>query len=143
MLLMSVDKRVSSTGVCLLPASNARWHPRRQAHWKLGCLLDAGANEHIDGHPSRHIGGITSGFKDCRSKGGCSLVCGPCWRFICQAQGAPCFASLPKGPAYVGSRVQVISSTEDIPSRCFGAWYCSFINTASAADVMDPCDATT
>mmetsp|Transcript_3901 Transcript_3901/g.8374 ORF Transcript_3901/g.8374 Transcript_3901/m.8374 type:complete len:240 (+) Transcript_3901:151-870(+) len=44
------------------------------------------------------------------------------------------------------SRIQearVVSSTEDIPSRCFNAWYCAFVNTASSTDTMDAADSST
>lgn len=48
----------------------------------------------------------------------------------------------PQGDSKI-AEARVVSSTEDISARCYTAWYCSFINTASAVDVMDPCDTTT
>ncbi|GAX83696.1 hypothetical protein CEUSTIGMA_g11121.t1 [Chlamydomonas eustigma] len=41
------------------------------------------------------------------------------------------------------AETRVISSTEDIPSRCYHGWFSSFINTVSSVDTMDPCDSTT
>ncbi len=36
-----------------------------------------------------------------------------------------------------------VASTEDIPARCYGAWYSAFVNTASSVDVMEAVDSTT
>jgi hypothetical protein len=40
-------------------------------------------------------------------------------------------------------QTQVISSTEDIPSRCFHAWHATFMNSSSGADTADACDGST
>jgi hypothetical protein len=39
--------------------------------------------------------------------------------------------------------MQVVASTEDVPTRCFSGWYAAFVNTMSSADSMDPADSTT
>lgn len=38
---------------------------------------------------------------------------------------------------------RVISSTEDITSRCFSGLLSTFVNSPSTSDTMDPCDSTT
>ncbi|KAG1654587.1 hypothetical protein FOA52_008734 [Chlamydomonas sp. UWO 241] len=41
------------------------------------------------------------------------------------------------------AEARVISSTEDIPSRCFHAWHAAFMNSSSGADTADACDGST
>ncbi len=38
---------------------------------------------------------------------------------------------------------RVISSTEDIPTRCFNAYHAAFVNSSSNAETADAADATT
>ena len=37
---------------------------------------------------------------------------------------------------------RIVSSTEDIPSRCYSGLFSTFINSPSTTDAMDPCDSS-
>lgn len=38
---------------------------------------------------------------------------------------------------------RIVSSTEDIPSRCYSGLFSTFVNSPSTTDTMDACDSTT
>lgn len=38
------------------------------------------------------------------------------------------------------AEARILSSTEDIPTRCFSQWHCTFVNSASPADKAEACD---
>ncbi len=68
----------------------------------------------------------------------------------CPARVTPCLCTcawlaadaLPNlAPARAPPLPQVISSTEDVPSRYFNAWYAAFVPSSSTAEAMDPLDA--
>uniref|UniRef100_A0A7S0RVP4 BLUF domain-containing protein n=1 Tax=Chlamydomonas leiostraca TaxID=1034604 RepID=A0A7S0RVP4_9CHLO len=41
------------------------------------------------------------------------------------------------------AEARVVASTEDIPVRCFSAWYAGWVSTAGSAETMDAVDSTT